>query len=67
MHHIENNVSNSSCIVACVFVATVMFIPSHCLATIGVYTYRHTDWWEGFRKYSVEVGPGGMVYIPGFI
>jgi hypothetical protein len=25
-------------------------LPSLCLATIGGYTYRHTDWWEEFMK-----------------
>jgi hypothetical protein len=39
--HIENDVSNNSSIVACVFVAEVTFLPSRCLATIGGYTYRH--------------------------
>jgi hypothetical protein len=24
------------------------FLSSRCLATIGGYTYRHTEWWEGF-------------------
>jgi hypothetical protein len=58
--HIENDASNNSSIVASVFVTTVTFLqsrclatvgrflPSLCLATIGWYTYRHTDWWEGF-------------------
>jgi hypothetical protein len=54
-------VSNNSSIVACVFVTAVTFLPSRCLATIRGfyrteplpsndrgYTYRHTDWWEGF-------------------
>jgi hypothetical protein len=31
------------------------------------YTYRHTDWWEGFMKYAVEMGSGAMIYIPSFI
>jgi hypothetical protein len=30
-------------------------------------TYRHTDWWEGFMKYTVEVGSGAMIHIPSFI
>jgi hypothetical protein len=58
-------VSNSSSIVACVFIATVAFLPRHCLA-IGGYTYRHTDWWEGFKKYAVDIGSGAMIYIPSF-
>jgi hypothetical protein len=57
--HIENDAFNNS-IVACVFITAVTFLPSRCLATIrgfllsrclGTirwYTYRHTDWWEGF-------------------
>jgi hypothetical protein len=27
------------------------------------YTYRHTDWWEGFMKYAVEIGSGTMIYV----
>jgi hypothetical protein len=46
--HIENDASNNSSIVACVFVTAITFVPSRCLATIARYTYRHTDWWEGF-------------------
>jgi hypothetical protein len=42
---IENDVSNNSSIVACVFVTAVTFLPSSCLETLGGYT---TDWWEGF-------------------
>jgi hypothetical protein len=26
------------------------------------YTYRHTDCWEGFMKYTVEMGSGAMIY-----
>jgi hypothetical protein len=33
---------------------------------IGGYTYRHKDWWEGFKKYAVEMGSGVMIYIPKF-
>jgi hypothetical protein len=32
--HIENDASNNSSIVACVFVIAVTFLPSRCLATI---------------------------------
>jgi hypothetical protein len=39
--HIENDVSNNYSNVACVFVTSVTFLPSRCLATIGRYTYRH--------------------------
>jgi hypothetical protein len=41
--HIENDASNNSSIFACVFVTAVTFLPSCSLATIGGYTYRHTD------------------------
>jgi hypothetical protein len=41
---------------------------SRCLATIEGYTYRHTDWWEGFMKYAAEMGSWwAMIYIPSFI
>jgi hypothetical protein len=33
----------------------------------GGYTDRHTDWWEGFTKYAVEMGSGVMTYIPSFM
>jgi hypothetical protein len=41
--YIENDASNNTSIFACVFVTAVTFLPSRCLATIGNYTYRHTD------------------------
>jgi hypothetical protein len=31
------------------------------------YTCRHTDWWEVFMKYAVEIDSGAMIYIPSFI
>jgi hypothetical protein len=34
---------------------------------IGGYTYRHTDRWEGFMKYTAEMGSGAMIYIASFI
>jgi hypothetical protein len=34
---------------------------------LGGYTYRHTDWWEGFIKYADEMDSGAMIYIPRFI
>jgi hypothetical protein len=34
--HIENDASNNSSIVACVFVTAVTFLPSRCPATMGV-------------------------------
>jgi hypothetical protein len=79
MGHIGNNVSNNSSIVACVFVAVVTFLPSgclptirgflpsRCLAAVRGYTYRHTDSWEGFMKYAVEMGSGAVIYISSFI
>jgi hypothetical protein len=33
----------------------------------GGYTYRHTDWWEGFMKYAVEMGSVATLCIPSFI
>jgi hypothetical protein len=75
--HIKNDASNNSSIVACVFVTAVKFLPSRCLAkigrflpsrclaTIGGYTYRHTDWWEGWE--AVEMGSGTVIYVPSFI
>jgi hypothetical protein len=38
------------------------FLPSRWLATIKGYTYRHTDWWEGFMKYAVETGSGAKFH-----
>jgi hypothetical protein len=67
MDRIESDASNNFTIVACVFVAAVMFLPNRCLATIGEYTYKHTDWREGFMKYAVEMGSGAIIYIPSFI
>jgi hypothetical protein len=32
-----------------------------------VYTHRHTDRWEGFMEYAVEMGSGAMIYIPSFM
>jgi hypothetical protein len=49
------------------FFAAVKFLPSCCLKTIGGYTYKHTDLWEGFKKYAVKMGSGAMIYIPSFI
>jgi hypothetical protein len=39
--HTENDVSNNSSIVACVFVTTVTFLPSCCLATIREFLPSH--------------------------
>jgi hypothetical protein len=41
--------------------------PSPYLATIGGYTYRHTDWWEGFYNSAVEMDSGAVIYVPNFI
>jgi hypothetical protein len=41
MDHIENDASNNSYIVACLFVAAEKFLPSRCLTMIGGYTYRN--------------------------
>jgi hypothetical protein len=30
-------------------------------------TYRHTECWEGFIKYAVEIILGAILYIPNFI
>jgi hypothetical protein len=39
--HIENDASNNSSIVACVFVTAITFLPSRCLATIGEFLQSH--------------------------
>jgi hypothetical protein len=31
------------------------------------YTYGHTDCWEGFFNYAVELGWGAVIYVPSFI
>jgi hypothetical protein len=59
--------SNYSFIVSCIFVAAVTILRSRCLATIRGYTYRHTDWWEGFMKYVIEMSSIVMIYILTFI
>jgi hypothetical protein len=73
---IANESKNSS---AVVFVTSVTFLlcrclaremrflRSRCLSTRGGYTRRHTDWWEGFMKYAVEMGTGATTHIPSFI
>jgi hypothetical protein len=78
-HTTENHASSSSSIVACVFVAAVRFLmsrfpatigrllPSRCLTTIGGYTYKRTNWWEGFMKYTVLMGTGAIIYTQSFI
>jgi hypothetical protein len=60
---IENNVSNNSSIIACVFIATGMCLPSHCLATKLLPSNdrgTHTDtdfplvWYGLHRKWHVQ-------------
>jgi hypothetical protein len=59
---IENNMSNNYFIVASVFVAVVTFLPSHCLAKIVGYTYRHrlmgeiyeVCCWDGLRCHDIH-------------
>jgi hypothetical protein len=41
MGHIENEASNNTSIVACVFVTAVKFLPSRCLATAGGFLPSH--------------------------
>jgi hypothetical protein len=36
---------------------------SSCLVTFR----RYTHGWEGFMKYTVEMGSGDMIHIPAFI
>jgi hypothetical protein len=64
---IENEASNKSSVAECVFVAAVMFLPSRCSVTVGEFTYGHTDRWEGFMKYAIEMGSSTMIYIPSFM
>jgi hypothetical protein len=52
----------------CVFDAVGMCLPSCCLATTGgIHIHTHTDWWEGFMKYTLEIGLGVMTDIRNFI
>jgi hypothetical protein len=43
MDDTENDASNNSAIVACVFIAAVTFLPDRSLATVRGYTLRHID------------------------
>jgi hypothetical protein len=58
MDRIEDDVSYSSSIVACVFVAAVT-LPSRYLATIGGYIDAQTD--GGIYEYTVYMGSGAMI------
>jgi hypothetical protein len=49
-----------------VFFSAGTCLSIRCLATEEGYTYGHTDGWQGFIKYSVEMGSGAMMYIPSF-
>jgi hypothetical protein len=55
MDRIENDTLNN-CVVACLFVTAVTFLPSPYLAAIRGYKYRHTDILEEFIKNVVEIG-----------
>jgi hypothetical protein len=50
-----------------VFHAAGTSIPSRYIGTIGEYTYRDTDLWEGFMKYVIDMGSGVMIYTPSFV
>jgi hypothetical protein len=67
MDHSKNNKSKNTSTAACAIIAAATFLSSHCLAMTGGYTYSHTDCWEGFMKYAVEMGSGAMIYIPSLI
>jgi hypothetical protein len=45
----------------------VSFLLSHYLAVTGGYKYGHTDCWEGFMKYAIEMVSGAMIHIPSVI
>jgi hypothetical protein len=49
----ENDASNNSFIVAYVFVATVMFLPSRCLVTIATQTDGRDVWSTSLRRAQV--------------
>jgi hypothetical protein len=64
---IENEASDNSSTVACVFVVVTMFLPSRCLGPIGVYTYiqtdRHTDCFVRYMKWAVKMLSGAMICV----
>jgi hypothetical protein len=63
------------------FVAAGTSLPSRCLAKKGGMHFteplssndrrnthnRHTDCWEEFMKYAIEIGSGAMMYIPSLV
>jgi hypothetical protein len=62
----ENDASMNPSIVACVFAATIKFLPIRCVASVAG-SHTDTDRWEGFIMYAVEMGSGAMIYIPSFV
>jgi hypothetical protein len=64
--HDAERIENSP-IFAFIFVAAVTFLPNRCLATIDGFTCRHTDWWEGFIKYAVQMDSDAMICMQNFI
>jgi hypothetical protein len=66
MDRIKKKASNNSLIIACISVAMTTFSPIRSRATIGN-THIHTDGWEEFMKYAVEMDSVAMIYIPSFI
>jgi hypothetical protein len=55
MDRIANDAPNYSSIVSYVFVALLTFLQSRCLVKIRGDAYRHTDRWEGSKKYAIEM------------
>jgi hypothetical protein len=64
--HVENDASDTSSIVVCVFVAMSIFLQSHCLATRGGFSPSQ---WLGMRdlRNTLEMGSGAMIYMSCFI
>jgi hypothetical protein len=59
--------SYRECFLQQFFASAGTSLPSSYLATIEGYTETHTDWWEGFMKYVVEMGWSVMLHLPSFI
>jgi hypothetical protein len=50
-----------------VFITMVTYLPSHCLASIGrIHMHAHTDWWQGLKQHTVQMGSGAMIYMQSF-
>jgi hypothetical protein len=67
MGHKQNDVSNTSSTVTCVFIAAVTFLQIRLLATIRriyIQTYRLVG---GIIKYAFDMGSGAKIHIPSFI